>query len=71
MVVSRREILSRRCIGETQQLFRAVDLAALCGVSETTVARWKRDGLLPAPVRIHGSDFWNRQTVTALTEGRR
>ena len=70
MSASRRETLSRRCIGESQQLFRAVDLAAICGVSEVTISRWKRAGLLPEPLRIHGSDFWNRQTVTALTEGR-
>lgn len=38
-------------------------LAALCGVSDTTIARWDRERLLPAPAVLRGRRFWSREVI--------
>jgi predicted DNA-binding transcriptional regulator AlpA len=40
----------------------------LGNVSHVTLWRWKQKGLVPAPVRLGGRDFWRRSVLEQLKE---
>jgi predicted DNA-binding transcriptional regulator AlpA len=43
----------------------ADDLAQAIGVDVRSIWRWTSSGALPAPVRLGGRTFWQREEVTA------
>jgi predicted DNA-binding transcriptional regulator AlpA len=40
------------------------------GVSDMTLWRWTRKGILPQPVRINGRNYWREADIVALQAGR-
>jgi len=41
----------------------------LGGVSDMTLWRWVRDGVLPAPSKIRHRNYWSEAAVTAVVHG--
>ena len=39
------------------------------GKSPMTLHRWIKQGILPAPVKINGRNYWRRSEVTAIKAG--
>lgn len=37
-------------------------------VSDMTLWRWQRDGILPQPVKINGRNYWPESAIAAVVE---
>lgn len=48
------------------RLYRPSRVAALFDVDQTTVWRWKRDGILPPPIEIAGVSGWTHEQLATL-----
>lgn len=48
-------------------LLTAPEVADYFNVNVSTIWRWVKKGVLPAPVRIAGSTRWRRQEIEAVT----
>jgi predicted DNA-binding transcriptional regulator AlpA len=52
---------------------RKLQLRDLCdryGVSDKTIDRWTKDGILPRPLKINGYRYWDRDEVEAMERDR-
>lgn len=52
-----------------EALHKTREVAAALGVHPDTLAAWVRRGLLPAPTRIGGRNFWPDSAVKSLMAG--
>lgn len=48
-----------------QQTARQEVFGAVC---DMTIWRWVRDGVLPAPIKIRGRNYWRRSELDAWIE---
>ncbi|WP_346664763.1 helix-turn-helix domain-containing protein [uncultured Mailhella sp.] len=56
----------------SSQFVRASDLAAILGVSKSTIWRWRAEGKLPDPFRLSSRvTVWELKEVLAFVEQKR
>ena len=56
-------------LGHDEQLISATQLRqAIGGISPATEYRWRKAGILPAPIKINGYNFYRRSVMEALIE---
>ncbi|MGR6034141.1 MAG: helix-turn-helix transcriptional regulator [Candidatus Nitrosoglobus sp.] len=55
---------------EKQLLVSSTQLAKRLGISSTTLWRWKRDGILPTPIRIAQRPMWRVADIEAWLTAR-
>jgi predicted DNA-binding transcriptional regulator AlpA len=53
------------------RLFRTGRLAALIGVNESTIWKWRKSGVLPPPIQIGSIHGWTEEQVRELYARRR
>lgn len=52
----------------TDPLLTDNEAAAILGISKPTFWRWKRAGLIPAPVKLGGLSRWPRSEILEVIE---